>query len=189
MNQQQKKSVWSSLLANAPIIIGTVLPLIFVGILAFVVYLPAQTIALSHDFVFTDEGDMYYSPYKSTYVLNDAGTLEVKKNPEQQDTYYKNSPLVKDVPKLYKYDHVLKTTTTIQPEDLKDVVLFSGAISPDGILVGYKYGGYGLFGELSGGSNASGYYMQKDSYSKQLEGVQFETMFQTSNIRVIGWVK
>lgn len=175
---------------NLPIILGILLPVVFIVIMFFVVSAPFNKVNPEHNFIYIfDNSDPYYYQYKNTYELSNgkviSKTLDIPK-----DNAYNSNRTIKDYPTMYIHDVKNDTSREITLSDAQKYELISGPSSPDGYTVGYVYGSFNLFDEilLGGGSRNNGYYITKGNLQKKLNMASPYTYY-TGNFRIIGWVK
>ncbi len=181
---------------HIPLIIGLLLPIIFIVVMAIVVYLPSMGIKPEHNFLYTTSGasDYYYNnrpQYTEKYDIDSAGRLTTIKEEVVVDKNrdYGYTPK-QGAPELYLYDVKAETSKQVTLEEAQKFVLERGPSSPDGYSVVYDYNNSGgLMSEIVGGrSGYSGYVMSKGKAKKKIVGLT-NTYYYSQNLLIIGWIK
>ncbi|MEK7095495.1 MAG: hypothetical protein AAB917_02440 [Patescibacteria group bacterium] len=176
---------------NLPLVIGIVLPIIFIIIISLVIFLPKASLKPLHNFIYSAETP-YYSynngPYKNTYKI-ESGRLITQALPINPE-YNKNIVFKADNPPLYLYDVKNESAHEITLEEAQRYILDPGPSSPDGYSVGYSYGHDGIFEIFGSDGNDNGYYVSKGNAKRKLPGLTNGTRYSyDGNFKLIGWVK
>lgn len=170
---------------NLPLLIGIALPLIFIIIVAFVIFTPSFFIKPEHNFIYTTENS-YYSynqQYDNSFRVED-NRIVLEKRIVPQNVISKG-----EMPLLYIYDVKANSIRQISFEDAKDLVVDIGPSSPDGYTVSYEYGHSGIFELFGSDNNNRGYFMSKGSGKKRLPGLTDDRYYGSNAFTLIGWVK
>lgn len=174
---------------NLPIIIGVTLPIIFILLISLLAFGPTWSIKPAHNFIYShDNRDYYYGRhYRNEYDVE--GGKVVMKSRAISKVNQENVTF-EDAPPLFLYNVSNNSTHEIGLAETMALNLDPGPTSPDGYLVEYRSGNYGVF-ELFGSNNSvSGYYMTKDQAGKKLPGFQNDRYGgYDSNFKFLGWVK
>jgi len=166
---------------NLPLYIGVALPLVFIIIIAAIVYLPSTFVNPKHNFIYVVED---YETYKNNFTIKDDKIVlvpAVKLYPEVDYKYYK------DHPNIYLYDFSKNASYEISFEDLKNYSVVKGPSSPDGYSIVRHEGPAGIF-EIFGSydGNDGKFIVSPNGAKKKMVGVEGETY---QNINVVGWIK
>jgi hypothetical protein len=166
---------------NLVFAVGIALPILLIGALFAVIYLPSLNVKPAYDFVYSSEGEYYgpYRQYKNSYEVK-GGRLVIRENsfPEDAVPY-------EDAPRLYRYTVADDTVREISFEETAQFSLEPGPSSPDGYIVSYEYRGSGSFFPF-GGSSSGGYFVKKDNASKRLTAMSRDQF--DRNMTFLGWV-
>jgi hypothetical protein len=170
---------------NLPLIIGIALPLIFIALVSFAIFIPQLGVKPKHNFVYTTS-ERYYAydrVYQNTYTVRDnkivLSALAVPvatKTPEQI------------APPLYLYDVTSQTSHQISFEEAKKYTVDQGPSSPDGYIISYAYNNQGIFEIFGSNGNNSGYVISKGNAKKNLNGLVRDQYWGSNELKVIGWV-
>lgn len=168
---------------NWPLIVGILLPIVFIIVLALVVYLPTLSIKPSHDFVYSDESpERYYGEqYRNTFDIENGALVAVPL------TLAEDMVVRGDFPTLYRYDMETGTSREISRVDAGALTLDAGPASPDGYAVSYSMNYTGGFLSVGGG-DASGYYVTKGGSGKRLHGITSRGSGYGEDITFVGWI-
>ncbi len=161
---------------NLPLIIGLALPIIFIIIIAIVVYLPTNFVNPKHNFVYLDQS---YGSYLTDIVVVEDKITSVPSG--SVDMYAKKSP------KIYLYDFSKNASYEITLEEAKQLSVTKGPASPDGYSIERNYNHSGIFEIFGSYEDNSGYFITSPEGSKRkLTGIQGEYYYE---LNIIGWVK
>ena len=174
---------------NLPLIIGITLPIVFIVIISIIIYIPALSIRPSYNFIYTTNDDYAYNQvYRNTYnVVNGHIALQnIDVKPPLTNQVYKG-----DAPDLFFYDVKTNTATKITPDQAKAYTLDPGPTSPDGYTINYEYSNEGIFSLFGSNSRDSGYFIEKNSGRKRLDGLvgQNGTYYYQGYVKILGWIK
>jgi hypothetical protein len=196
---------------NPALIIGIVLPFLFIAILLIVaVVVPSLSTKPSHDFLYVTDGyDNYnypapYQQYKNKYVVVDgrlalqplmtftAPAVPAPAAPTPVPGMNSSQPnmpastTMADAPILFLYNILTDSSHEISFADADKLALDPGPTSPDGYTVQYKYGNDGVFG-LFGGDNSQGFFISKGNAGKRLTGLGEDVY--SNNFQLVGWIQ
>lgn len=178
---------------NLPIIIGVLLPIIFILVIAGFILIPTYNINPKYDFLYTKNQDYdYYArkTYKNTYkVVN--GKLISEPIKLDSKKYSPETEFIDSLPDLFVYNTKDNTTHKITLEDTKDMYIDVGPSSTDGYNVEYRYGDHGILDIFGSSYSAdSGFYITKDKAGKKLTGVYQEanSYLYPHDLNFIGWI-
>jgi hypothetical protein len=168
---------------NLPLIIGIALPIVFIAVIAAVLYVPSLFVNPKHDFLYTlpDSNYYYYGSYENEYVVKN-GALTVSPLPLRGD-----EKILATLPDLYLYDVETDTSKQIDREEAQMLKLSPGPSSPDGYLVEYRYSNSGIFELFGGGGNDNGYVIQKEGAAKHLSGLGNANGW-SGNFSFVAWI-
>lgn len=172
---------------NLPLIVAVVLPLVFIGILSLVVFLPVTSIKPQYNFLYSGKSGFYdggYYGYKNTYGVKN-GMIELEHTSWEIDKKNDNR---KDAPDLFLYDVKNDSSREITFEEAKKFQLDPGPSSPDGYNVGYENGHYGIFEIFGSNDSNRGYFVSKGKAKKRLSGISYDNNY-FYDFAFIGWVK
>lgn len=170
---------------NLPLIIGIVLPIIFIVLISVVVLLPNKFIDPQYNFIYQDV-DRYSNFYQNNYSVSNGKIVSVA-NPRLTPEIIKD-PYLPTHPPLYFYDVEKEISTEITFEEALKYDLSGGSISPDGYTIETSYNNNGIFDIF--GSNNSGVMfvmVDKNGAKKKINGIKNQNYYQEINI--IGWIK
>ncbi len=174
---------------NLPIIIGVALPIIFILVIALLAFGPTWSIRPAHNFIYShDNRDYYYGrQYRNIYDVENG---KVVMKPRTINMVNRENVTWEDAPPIFLYNVKNNSTHEIGLVEALALNLDPGPTSPDGYLVEYRSGDYGVF-ELFGSNNsANGYYITKDQAGKKLAGFQNDRYsYYDRNFKFLGWVK
>lgn len=169
---------------NLPLIIGLALPVLFIIIIAVVVYLPTNFVNPKHNFIYKEQS--YDSFRNDVVIVGDKLTLAPTNIAEKAmvaDPYY----VVKDYPKLYMYDFSKSASYEITLEEAKELSVVKGPSSPDGYSIERNNNHSGIFEIFGSYEDNSGYFITSpDGSKRKLTGIQGEYYY---DLNIIGWVK
>ena len=172
--------------SHLPLIVGILLPIIFIIIVSIAIFVPSLSVDPQHDFVYSAENSYYsYSnEYRNTYkVVN--GRIALEPMPYRENMIYKG-----DMPDLYRYNIRTFTTHKISLEEAKSLNLDPGPSSPDGYSVAYEYGHSGIFELFGSNSEDDGYFISKGRGKKKLPGLPVDGYYRNpGSFKFIGWIK
>ena len=127
---------------NLPLIIGLALPILFIIIIAIVVYLPSNFVNPQHNFIYKEQS---YDSYRNDVVIvGDKVSLAPTNITEKgivADPYLQ----VKDYPKIYLYDFSKNASYEISLEEAQKFSVAKGPSSPDGYSIERNYNHRGIF--------------------------------------------
>ncbi len=173
-----------------PLIVGIALPIIFIVIIAIVIFTPSLFVKPGHNFIYTTEATdvySYYQSYKNTYFVENNKIIS-KPTPIPAKEYegygYKG-----EFPTLYMYDVVTNTSHEVTASDITNLNLDPGPSSPDGYTVAYDYSHEGIFELFGSNGNNSGYFISKGNGKKKLDGLLGNSYGGRDSFRLIGWIK
>lgn len=167
---------------NLPLIVGLVLPLLFIAVLSGVLFVPSVFVNPQHNFIYAGERD--YSYYRAQYSMYGVTNGQIVFTPAVPE---EGKP-IGNPPKLYLYDVKSNSSHEISLDDAKKIALDPGPSSPDGYTVSYLYGHDGIFELFGSNGDRRGYFISKGAGKKRLSGIG-QDMYQRGDIQVIGWVK
>ena len=180
------------------LIIGVSLPIIFIIIIAIVIFVPSLSIKPEHNFVYVDvnSNNNYYSGnvYKNSFVIKDG---KIVKEPasnleylQEQNKKYTNYKLI-EAPTLYLYNVIENTAKQITLDEANNYTFDPGPSSPDGYTVKFERNSDGIFEIFGSNNNSSGYFIEKNRGKKKLTGLTLENgnYYYNSNFQLIGWIK
>jgi hypothetical protein len=160
---------------NLPLIIGLALPIIFIIIIAAVVYWPSNFVNPKHNFVYLDQS---YGSYLTDIVVVEDKITTVSSG--TSDMYAKQ-------PTIYLYDFSKNASYEITLEEAKQLSVTKGPASPDGYSIGRNNSHSGIFEIFGSYEDNSGYFISSpDGAKRKLTGIQGEYYYE---LNVIGWVK
>lgn len=171
---------------NIPVLVGLLLPIVFIIIVLLVTYIPILSIKPAHNFLYTLGPENYRQEvYKNAFSVQNGKLVMIPTGVVDVPEY----ATLSERPQLYLYDVAAHTTHQVTFEEMQNMSFVSGPSSPDGYLVEYRYGGYGG-GFLFGGSgDNSGYFITKGSAGKRLPGIGTSgNYYQNNEFAVIGWM-
>jgi hypothetical protein len=165
---------------NLPLIIGISLPVIFVAILAVIVYLPSTFINPQHNFLYTENN---YGSYANIFSVKDNKVVLVPTDTAMNDPYYKLEPQ----PKLYIYDFEKSASYEVTLAEAQRYFVEKGPSSPDGYSIERNYGHSGIF-EIFGSyeDNSGQFIVSPDGNKRKLNGLKGESYY---DINIVGWIK
>lgn len=168
----------NTVLKHLPLLIGILLPLIFVGVAVSMSVVATNKIQPAHDFIYVTD-QVPYSGYANEYVVqNDRIVLVSTPVLEGREGARR------DAPTLYRYNVRENTTTALSEADIKALSVTPGPSSPDGYVVDHRYGGsFGIFG----GGDESGFYVSKEGAGKRLPALT--NARGSYGFSVIGWIR
>jgi hypothetical protein len=172
---------------NLPLIIGIALPVLFIGIVSIILFLPSLFIRPQHNFIYSSNND-YYSynqAYRNSYAVEN-GRLIMEPLPVQAGVVYTYKA---DAPDLFLYDVKSDSSHLIEYSEARRWNLDPGPSSPDGYTVKYEYGHDGIFELFGSDGRDNGYFISKGSGSKKLRGLGNNGYYDSGNFKLIGWVK
>lgn len=178
-----------TLIRNLPLVLGIVLPFLFVITVSLMAYLPALGIRPAHDFLYTQEtqpGYMYSYQYQNEYRIEDGRVLLV---PSEAYVPSRDERPRVLAPQLYYYDSETGAAREISYEEARTFPVVAGPTSPDGYLIEYRVNSNGVFGLFGGSDNGSGYYVTKGGAGKELPALSAGARGYRDNVAIIGWVK
>jgi len=169
---------------NLPLIIGLALPILFIIIIAIVVYLPSNFVNPQHNFIYKEQS---YDSYRNDVVIvGDKVSLAPTNITEKgivADPYLQ----VKDYPKIYLYDFSKNASYEISLEEAQKFSVAKGPSSPDGYSIERNYNHSGIFEIFGSYEDNSGYFITSpDGAKRKLTGIQGEYYY---DLDIIGWVK
>ena len=147
---------------NLPLVVGISLPIVFIVVISFSVFVPSLFVRPQYSFIYTNNNDPYYGygqNYRYNYVVNQ-GSISTESFPaviNKVEQVYKA-----DFPVLYQYDIKTNTSHKITFEDAKKYTLDPGPSSPDGYIIKYEYGHDGIFEIFGSNNNNRGYFIEKN---------------------------
>ena len=187
---------------NISLIVGILLPIIFIIVIAVILYLPQLAVNPTHDFIYTLE-DRYGSDvgYNHTYDIEGDEIVLKKLSREGFESSRASVPIniintstdESEIvaPDLYYYDVENHRSNQISLEEAKSYAVVPGPTSPDGYVIEYNSGNYGIF-ELFGSSRDSrGYYIRQSdgAGSEKLTSIAGDRGYYYRNLKLIGWIK
>lgn len=166
---------------NLPLIIGVALPIVFIVIIAIVIFAPSYFMKPAYNFIYTFDSNYY--PYNKSYYKVENGKIipETFTDKEKVDSS-------KNVPTLYRYDISKDASYVISYEEAKKLNLDPGPTSPDGYTVAYEYNHDGIFEIFGSNNNSRGYFIEKGNGKKRLSGFTNNNYYY-GNFKFIGWIK
>ena len=170
---------------NLPLLIGIALPLVFIIIVAFVVFSPSFFIKPQYNFIYVAENSnyVYNQQYSNTYKVEDNHiTLEKRLLPE-------NVTSKGEAPTLYLYDVKTNSSRQISFEEAKSLFIDVGPSSLDGYTVSYEYGHSGIFELFGSDGNNRGYFISKGNGKKKLSGLTNDYYYGSNGFSLIGWIR
>lgn len=173
---------------NLPLMVGILLPAIFILIVSLIIFIPSLSIKPKYSFIYVaNEGVYNYDLfYKNRYVVKDEH-ITMEKITTTKDVIYK---IKGESPILYLYDMEKNTSHQITYEEAKKYLLDPGPSSPDGYSVSYRYNNNGIFDMFGLRDNIGEYIVSKGNGSKKLTGIAFnEQNYYGQDITLIGWIK
>lgn len=168
----------NTLLKHLPLVVGILLPLVFVGVAVGMSVASTSKIQPAHDFIYvTDQSP--YATFASEYrVESDRVVLVSTPVVEGREGTRRGAPT------LYRYNVKENTTTALSEADARALSVTPGPSSPDGYIVEHRYGGsFGIFG----GGDESGFYVSKEGVGKRLPALTNERS--AYGFAVIGWIR
>lgn len=176
---------------NLPLLVGILLPIVFIAVLSLAIYLPTFSIKPQYDFIYSLDtyqyGD-YMNTYTDRYVLND-NHIDVQQVDIDTNQTLNQKLRKRNMPTLYVYNVKTNTSHQITLDEAKTYTLDPGPSSPDGYVVKYEYTNNGIF-ELFGSSQSrDGYFIEKNNAKKQLTGIAFNTSYYQNNFQLLGWMR
>lgn len=164
---------------NLPLIIGIALPVIFVAIIAAIVYLPTAAVNPGHNFLYITND---YGPYKNDYSVKD-NKIVLEPTNIRDDIYTKFD----NAPKLYLYDFDKNSSYEISVEEAQKYEVEKGPSSPDGYSIVRNNSHAGIFEIFGSYDNNNGYFVvSPDGARKNLSGISGGYYY---NLQVIAWIK
>ncbi|MEI6057810.1 MAG: hypothetical protein WCQ60_02450 [bacterium] len=161
---------------NPVLVIGILLPFIFIGILIAAVFLPSWSVQPTHNFLYvTDSYENYYNSqhvYKNKIIVKD-GKITLQSITATRDSgmpSYPANSTVTEAPTIFIYDVITKSSHEISLEDAQKLTVDPGPVSSDGYTISYKYNNEGIF-SLFGANNSQGYFVTKGDTSRRLAGL------------------
>jgi hypothetical protein len=170
---------------NLPLIIGIALPIIFIIIISFVLFVPSLYVKPQHNFIYTTSDYYGYNQgYQETYkVLNNRIVTE-RVLPRDKETQQIGAPT------LYVYNVQDDTSHQVSFDEVKDLAIDPGPSSPDGYTIAYEYGHDGIFELLGSDGNNNNFFISKGNGKKRLSGLVGDGRYwYQGNFKLIGWVK
>jgi hypothetical protein len=146
-------------------------------------YIPRIAAKPQHNFVYAVGEDSAYIRYSV-----DNGVITQTDNRYQYDnSSYAYPPAKYPDPRLYLYDVVQNSSSSISFSDAQKLKLDSNTISPDGFeVVRGGSDGFGFF--FGGSSDYNSQYLKGHGYSKKLN-LALDASNYYYSFRVVGWVK
>ncbi len=170
---------------NLPLIIGAVLPIVFIIVISIFAFTPTLFIKPQHNFVYALQKDSYGSNYgKGSYVV-EGGKVVLR----QALTEPTSSQAAQYAPRLFLYDVQAYASHEISITDTQQLTLDPGPTSPDGYTVEYRSGNNGIFELFDSNTNNRGWYVTKNSGAKKLPGIAIGRYAYEGNFEFIGWIK
>lgn len=182
---------------NLLLITAFALPVLFIVVMALVVYAPFSSVSTQYDFVYATCGtpDNFYRDDCTSY-LNQRfdvveGRLVVREvpEPEPEDTMRRPAPNENYDGRLFLHDTEANESREISSDDARSLTLSGLITSPDGVTVEGEYNGSpGVF-PFFGGSSRYDYYLTKGDKRDVLELVHDnDRYYSRHNFKFIGWV-
>ncbi len=174
---------------NLPLIVGISLPIIFIIIISFIVFLPNTFVKPAHNFLYQGES-VNYSNYRNEYGVEN-GQIVVKPVPHinemiLKDPYFAQS--LTDLPPIYFYDVEKDSSYEISLDEARGYELSAGPSSPDGYSVIYDYSHNGIFEIFGSYDNNSGYFISSSNGGKKkINGIKGNRYY--GDLKIIGWIK
>jgi hypothetical protein len=170
---------------NLPLIIGISLPIVFIIIIAFVIYIPSLFVKPLHNFIYTVDGNSY--SYNQDYRF----THKVEDNRVVTEPVVARGNVVqtKDLPNLYLYNVKTNSSHQISLSEAQSYLVDPGPSSPDGFTVAYQYGNGNVFDLIGSSPDNRGYFISKGNSRSRLDGLVGNTGYGAGNFRLIGWIK
>jgi hypothetical protein len=173
---------------NLPLIVGILIPILFITIISVVIFAPSLSIKPQHNFVYISDYEYYSYPegYLNSYKVEN-NRIILDPNP----SYPERDKLVqkKVAPPLYLYDVKTDSSHLIDTQDIQNYLVDPGPSSPDGYNVAFEYMSDGIFGLFGSSGESSGFFISKDGGKKKLNGISGYRCCSTGNFKLIGWVK
>jgi hypothetical protein len=172
---------------HLPLIVGIALPIVFIIIMALVIYLPNISITPAYNFIYSDESgyDYGYSQYQWSYSVQNKKIVVSENIIKNSNIAYKA-----DYPKLYLYDVHNNTSHEISIDEASKYAVDPGPSSPDGYTIKYEYSNNGIFDLFGSSYGDSGYYIEHENGKKRLAGVQSTDRYSSPYyFKLIGWVQ
>jgi hypothetical protein len=170
---------------NLPLVIGILIPILFILVFAGFVYIPRVFIEPGYDFIYTTR----YRGYNNECLDSSYRVIDEKIEMEQakclnikQDVNYENS-------EIYLYDIENNISKLISYEEAETLKLISGPSSPDGYVIEYKNRNSGIFELFGDSSNERGYYIGDGNNWEKLIGIPNDRYYYNNDFELIGWVK
>lgn len=170
---------------HLPLIIGISLPIIFIVVIAVVIFTPSFFVKPQYDFIYVD-GDNYYrngQGYQNTYKVENERIVLEPIAPRENISQNKVAPT------LYLYDVKTNSSHQITLEEAQTYAVDPGPSSPDGYTVAYQYGHNGIFELFGSSSDNNGYFISKNNGKKKLSGLTVGTYYSSGGFNLIGWIK
>jgi hypothetical protein len=170
---------------HIPLLIGIALPVLFILVISFVLFVPNLSIDPAYNFIYSGETSYGYSypQYRTSYYVKDS-RIAIANNVTQPNVTYKDSP------DLFLYDIKNGTSHLITYEEAQKYMLDPGPSSPDGYNIQYEYGGESIFDLFGRNDGGNGFYVEKNRGKKSLPGLQTADRYASrDNFKFIGWVK
>lgn len=166
---------------NLPLYIGIALPIIFILIIAFIVYLPRTFTNPQNNFIYTIND---YENYSNEVVMVDG---EVVVRPVSSEYPVPEKYYTKDTPEIYIYDFEKNASYELTLTEAQEYSLVKGPSSPEGYSVVNEYSHNGIF-EIFGSNNSnSGKALVSPNGTKRtLTGLKGDNY---QEINIVGWVK
>lgn len=162
--------------------VGVGLPIIFVIIMAAIIFLSSAGLQPKENFIYTTEDNYAYGyEYRNTYKVVE-GKIVVDSNEVVPNSGF--SP--KDRPQLFLYDFAEKESRKISEEEAQKLLINPERFSDDGYEVRYDYSHNGIFEIFGSGNNSNNIYLYKGSKKRELKGIP-ATRYR-NDFRFIGWI-
>lgn len=176
---------------NIPLIIGIALPILFIAIVAVVIFIPSMSVKPQYNFLYSTDGDRYsYGEiYKNSFIVQN-GKITKKAVPVPANIGIPKESFVYkgDEPEIYLYDVKENTSRKISFEEAQKLNLDSGPSSPDGYTIKFDYSNNGILEIFGSDGNNSGYFISKGNGVKKLNGL-VQNYYWENNFKLIGWIK
>ncbi len=174
---------------NIPLLVGILLPIVFIIILSVVVFLPMHSVNPAHNFLYASNSYSYRNDENGQTRMNNFIIQNGKlfRNTPSASPLEQNQNIKYIDPELYMYDVKTDTIRKTTFEEAEKYVYEDSRTSSDGYTVQYDYNNAGIF-ELFGARSNPGYVVSNGKSQKRLKSMMAENQYYYS-LALIGWIK
>jgi len=182
---------------NVTVILAFLIPLVFLGVVIGLVYVPSLTLSTDYDFVYSSCGDFdRYSYYNCNIYLGNKFAVEDEHLVEKEidPTLDLDRDKIPDTQeninvRLFLHNTEQNESREVTLEEAKELTLNSLVTSPDGVSVSSDWDRGAEFFLFFDTGSSHGYYLTKGNKKRKLNLINAgEGYYYRDNFRFIGWI-